>query len=241
MRDPSRVPREVRDRLRTIGLWDVDPANLFRITWKNEPVDRGGTYGGVNAFEIPSSITGVPARTIGLVGHWFPTGAHKVGATYGCLAPSLVRGVLTPSARRRSGRQRATTVGAARTTQHSWVRLGCDSPEGMSRERFEWLRNIAGEVISTPGPRATSKKSLTRVTRSLELAAKRWFFNQFDELGNYLWHYEVTGSALEEVLAPLVAEGLNVRRIRLRYGKRRHPRCRRPAQAALSPREGHRR
>ena len=25
-------------------------------------------------------------------------------------------------------------------------------------------------------------------------------FNQFEEFGNYLWHYEVTGHALEEVL-----------------------------------------
>jgi cysteine synthase len=25
-------------------------------------------------------------------------------------------------------------------------------------------------------------------------------FNQFDEFGNYLWHYEVTGHAMEEVL-----------------------------------------
>ena len=25
-------------------------------------------------------------------------------------------------------------------------------------------------------------------------------FNQFEEFGNYLWHYEVTGHAMEEVL-----------------------------------------
>jgi cysteine synthase A len=81
----------------------------------------------------------------------------------------------------------------------------------MSRERFEWLRNIAGEVISTPGTESNVKEifdachEITR-TRGEEVV----IFNQFDELGNYLWHYEVTGSALEEVLAPLVAEGLNV-------------------------------
>ena len=25
-------------------------------------------------------------------------------------------------------------------------------------------------------------------------------FNQFEEFGNYLWHYEITGHAMEEVL-----------------------------------------
>jgi cysteine synthase len=212
MRDPSRVPREIKDRLASIGLWDVDPANLFRITWKNEPIDRGGTFGGVNAFEIPSALTGVPARIIGLVGHWFPTGAHKVGATYGCLAPSLVRGGFD------SQRQKAvwpSTGNYCRGGAYNSALLGCDSvailPEGMSRERFEWLRNIAGEVISTPGTESNVKEifdachEITR-TRGDEVV----IFNQFEELGNYLWHYEVTGSALEEILAPLAAQGLNV-------------------------------
>jgi len=29
-------------------------------------------------------------------------------------------------------------------------------------------------------------------------------FNQFEEFGNYLWHHEVTGSAMEEVLAEIM-------------------------------------
>ena len=43
-KDPSLVPDAIRDRLRDVGLWDLDPANLFRITWKNEAVAHGGGY-----------------------------------------------------------------------------------------------------------------------------------------------------------------------------------------------------
>jgi len=92
MADPSTVPASIKEKLKHTGLWDVDPLNLFRITWKNEPTKDGGTFTGVNYIEVPRELTGVKARIICLVGKWFPTGAHKVGATYGCLAPALVSG-----------------------------------------------------------------------------------------------------------------------------------------------------
>ena len=44
------------------------------------------------------------------------------------------------------------------------------------------------------------KKSMIK---SGNCEAKRdnvFVFNQFDEFGNYLWHYEITGHAMEEVL-----------------------------------------
>lgn len=209
MRDPARIPASVRDRLRSVGLWDVDPLNLFRITWKNEPVDHGGTFGGVNWMEIPPALTGVPARIIALVGHWFPTGAHKVGATYGCLAPELARGGFDAQ------QQKAvwpSTGNYCRGGAYNSALLGCDSvailPEGMSSERFEWLRNIAGEVISTPGTESNVKEIFDKcneidATRGDEVV----IFNQFSELGNYLWHYEVTGSAIAEVLETALADG----------------------------------
>ena len=72
MRDPSTVPEKIKQRLKNVGLWDVDPVNLFRITWKNEPVERGGLYNKGNWIEFPSALTGVDARIIGLVGKFFP-------------------------------------------------------------------------------------------------------------------------------------------------------------------------
>ncbi len=80
MRDPSLIPESVRKQLPAVGLWDVNPLNLFRITWKNDI--RTGLFGGVNYMEIPPALTGVRARIIGLVGKFFPTGAHKVGAAF---------------------------------------------------------------------------------------------------------------------------------------------------------------
>ncbi|MFQ5886074.1 MAG: pyridoxal-5-phosphate-dependent protein subunit beta, partial [Anaerolineae bacterium] len=76
MKDPSLIPDRVKARLKSIGLWEVDSLNLFRITWKNKPTAQGGGFNGVNYLEIPPSLTGVPARIIALVGKWFPTGSH---------------------------------------------------------------------------------------------------------------------------------------------------------------------
>ena len=88
MKNPSTLAPKVLAGLRDVGLWDVNPLNLFRITWHNEPVERGGLFQNINCMEFPPQLTGVPARILALVGKWFPTGAHKVGATYGCLAPA---------------------------------------------------------------------------------------------------------------------------------------------------------
>src|SRR5512139_1340724 len=75
MKDPSRIPVGIRAQLKNVGLWDVNPLNLFRITWKNEPVAHGGGFGDgrgrVNYVELPPSLTGVPARILCLVGKWF--------------------------------------------------------------------------------------------------------------------------------------------------------------------------
>ena len=209
MKNPQGASPEVVERLSHTGLWDVDPANLFRITWKNQPTPTSGTFGGVNFVELPSELTGVKARIIGLIGHWFPTGAHKVGATYGCLAPALVSGNFD------STRQKAvwpSTGNYCRGGAYNSALLGCDSiailPEGMSKERFEWLKNIAGEVIPTPGTESNVKEIFDACH---ELTAQRGddivIFNQFNELGNYLWHYQVTGSALQEVIEAATANG----------------------------------
>lgn len=213
MRDPSLVPDEIKQTLTTVGLWDLNPLNLYRITWSNEPVESGGGYGGVNYIEFPPQLTGVPARIIALVGKWFPTGAHKVGATYGCLAPALVTGGFDAT------RQKAvwpSTGNYCRGGAYNSSLLACDSvailPEEMSRERFEWLEKIAGEVIATPGCESNVKEIFDKCH---ELTRERGddiaIFNQFDQFGNYLWHYTVTGYAVEQVLRSASAKDEHVR------------------------------
>ena len=88
MKHPDSMPDKVKEGLKSVGLWDVNPLNLFRITWKNEAKESGGLFQAVpNYVEIPSSLSGVPCRIIAMAGKWFPTGCHKVGASFGCLAP----------------------------------------------------------------------------------------------------------------------------------------------------------
>jgi hypothetical protein len=79
-KNPALIPAKILEQLREVGLWDLNPLNLFRITWHNEPRSQGGLFGKVNYLEFPSELTGVPARIVALVGKWFPTGCHKVGA-----------------------------------------------------------------------------------------------------------------------------------------------------------------
>jgi len=100
MKNPELIPNAIKKKLKNIGLWDINSYNLFRITWKNQPVKKGGLFGGVNFLEIPPELTGVKARVIGLVGKWFPTGAHKVGATFGCLVPRLITGQFDPTSQK---------------------------------------------------------------------------------------------------------------------------------------------
>ena len=205
MKDPSKVPAKVKQELAKIGLWDVAPRNLFRITWHNQPKDSGGGFGGVNTLELPSSLTGVPARIVVLVGKWFPTGAHKVGAAFGCLVPRLVTGQFDPSTQKAVW---PSTGNFCRGGAYDSALLGCTSiailPEGMSRERFEWLEKIAGETIKTPGTESNVKEIFDKCWELRKSGQDLMIFNQFEEFGNYLWHYEVTGHAMEEALKQLM-------------------------------------
>jgi cysteine synthase len=195
------IPDKIKNELRSIGLWDLNPLNLFRISWKNEPVAHGGGYGGINYMELPSSLTDTPARIIVLVGKWFPTGAHKVGAAFGCLVPRLVTGQFDPTTQKAVW---PSTGNYCRGGAYDSALLACESiailPEGMSRERFEWLSKIAGEVIATPGSESNVKEIFDKCWELRKSGEDLMIFNQFEEFGNYLWHYEITGKAMEEVL-----------------------------------------
>ena len=201
LRDPDLVPDEVRARLTDVGLWDVDPLNLYRISWHNEPVEKGGGFGPVNHLELPPALTGVDARIVLLVGTWFPTGAHKVGAAFGCLVPRLVTGQFDPTAQRAVW---PSTGNFCRGGAYDAALLACDSvailPEGMSAERFAWLETLAGDVVRTPGSESNVKEIFDACWDLRRSGEDVVIFNQFDEFGNYLWHHAVTGPAMDEVL-----------------------------------------
>lgn len=213
MCDPSLIPESILKKLDQVGLWDVNPVNLYRINWHNEPKEKGGRFGGVNYIEIPREITGVKAHIYALVGKYFPTGAHKVGATYSCLAPALVTGNFDAE------EQQAvwpSTGNYCRGGAYNSALLGCKSiailPEGMSKERFDWLKTVAGEVIATPGCESNVKEIFDKCHElDKERGTHIVIFNQFEQFENYLWHYTVTGSAIIEVLKQLGVKSENVR------------------------------
>lgn len=200
MAHPEKIPQGIKEELRNIGLWDLHARNLFRITWKNEPVKSGGGFGDVNYMEIPKELTGIKARIIMLIGKYFPTGSHKVGATFGPLVEKLIRGDFDPT------NQKAlwpSTGNYCRGGAYDSYLLACPSiavlPEGMSRERFEWLEKIGAEIHATPGSESNVKEVYDK---SFELKRARpdevVILNQFDEIGNAIWHYVCTGQAIEE-------------------------------------------
>jgi len=208
MRDPSTIPASIKKELEGIGLWDVHSRNLFRVSWHNEPKERGGLFGGVNYLEIPSAITGTKARIVGLAGKWFPTGAHKVGAAVACLLPELVTGRFDPTTKKAVW---PSTGNYCRGGAYISRLLSCPSvailPKEMSRERFEWLRTMAEEVIATPGCESNVREIFEKCIELENTRDDVVIFNQFDQLPNHLWHYAVTGPAMEEVFRALARPG----------------------------------
>ena len=200
MQNPELVPEKIKEKLTHTGLWDVDPVNLFRVTWKNEAKETGGLFQETpNYIEFPSALTGVKARIVAMVGKWFPTGCHKVGASFGCLVPRLVTGQFDATYHKAVW---PSTGNYCRGGAFNSKLLACDSiailPAEMSKERFDWLKTIAGEIIATPGCESNVKEIFDK-TWELKQRPDVMVFNQFEEMGNPVWHYNITGEALAKV------------------------------------------
>lgn len=199
---PDKIPKKIREELKNVGLWDLNSRNLFRLTWKNDPVEFGGGFGEVNIMEFPPSLTGVRARIIFLIGKFFPTGSHKVGATFGPLVDKLVSGRFDPTCQKALW---PSTGNYCRGGAYDSYLLASPSiavlPEGMSKERFEWLEKIGSEVVRTPGSESNIKEVYDK---SFQLKRENpegiVILNQFEEFGNPIWHYVCTGRAIEEVI-----------------------------------------
>ena len=208
MQHPETIPEKIQAKLKNVGLWDVNPLNLFRITWKNEAKESGGLFQEVpNYVEIPSELSGVKCRIVAMAGKWFPTGCHKVGASFGCLAPRLVTGQFDATYHHAVW---PSTGNYCRGGAFNSKLLAVDSvailPAEMSKERFDWLSKIAGQVIATPGCESNVKEIFDK-TWELKKDPSMMIFNQFAEMGNPLWHYNVTGYALADLFEAVKKPG----------------------------------
>jgi cysteine synthase len=138
------------------------------------------------------------------VGELFPTGAHKVGAAFGCLVPRLVTGAFDPTIHKAVW---PSTGNYCRGGAFDSLLLACEAvailPEEMSRERFEWLERVGAEIIATPGCESNVKEIFDMCWEIRRTRPEAVIFNQFDEFGNYLWHYGLTGPAAHSVFERL--------------------------------------
>lgn len=198
LKKPETIPDSIKTKLKSVGLQETNPLNLFRINWRNDPLNGG--IGEINFLEIPSEITGVKARIIGLVGRYFPTGAHKVGATYGCLVSYLVTGRFNPEYHKAVW---PSTGNYCRGGAFNSVLLNVHAvailPEEMSRERFDWLKEMGAEIYATHGCESNVKEIYDKCHELEAQSDEYLIFNQFDQFGNSIWHYDVTGYTIEKL------------------------------------------
>lgn len=201
MKNPDLIPDDIKEQLKDVDPNALNPLNLFRINWHNQTPEQGGLFGEGNWFVLPKEVSGVDAKIVCISGKYFPTGAHKVGAAFSCLVPRLVTGQFDPTTTKAVW---PSTGNYCRGGAYDSALLACESiailPEGMSKERFKWLEQVAGEVIATPGTESNVKEIFDKCWELRESGQDLMIFNQFDEFGNYLWHYEVTGSFIESIV-----------------------------------------
>ena len=202
MRDPGLMDKTVRKRaLEALDGAPLDPINLYNITWK-------AAGGGVVHEVLPPELTGVDAPIVVISGRRFPSGSHKVGAVYSLLIEKQLNGTVTPDGSRIVCPSTGNYgIGGA------WVgpRMGYRSlvvlPAEMSAERFERIEAYGAEIIKTPGCESNVKEIFDKV-KELQTDPQNRILNQFCDMGNYRFHYEVTGNAVLDLAADLADQGI---------------------------------
>ncbi len=191
MLNPATLPAPVRRQAEAARARELDPANLFNITWK-------ASDDSVRHIVLPKKLTGVEANIIVLVGREFPSGSHKVGPAYatlleGELAREIRQGestIIGPS----TGNFGIGTAYIAALKGYPAVVI---MPEGMSSERYQRIRQYGGRLDLTPGSESDVILVLER-TEEYKKDARNKVLAQFELLQNYRFHRYVTGgSALE--------------------------------------------
>jgi cysteine synthase A len=212
--DPARIPASITSALAQVGPDDPDPRNLFRIHWYNDAT-RSTRTALPGHVVLPKELTGVDAPIVAVLGDRFPMiRAHKVLAAYACLVPRIVTGTFDPTSQRAvwpsTGNYCRGGVAISRI-------LGCRGvavlPEGMSRERFGWLRQwvtSAEDIITTPGTESNVRE-IYEACDELALDPRNVIINQFAEFGNHLAHRLCTGRALGAVFEHLRAADEDLR------------------------------
>lgn len=199
MLNPGKIATEIR-ALATQKMKDdpLDPINLYNISWRDS--DNNLRY-----FVMPKEITNVDANIIVFYSKDFPTGSHKVGAAYSVLMENQILGDVDPTVHTLVWPSTGNYgIGGA------WVgcRMGFDClvilPEEMSQERFSKIEKYGARVIKTPGCESNVKEIYDKCWELKNSSDKIRVLNQFEVLGNYRFHYYVTGNSCAEAAEELL-------------------------------------
>jgi cysteine synthase len=202
MLHPNKIAPEIRQRALAAKTQDpLDPINLFNITWRD---GNNNIYYHV----MPKELTGVDANIVVLYGKDFPSGSHKVGAAYSVLIEKQSFGEVDPSTHTLVWPSTGNYgIGGA----YVGCRMGFDSivvlPAGMSQERFQRIESYGAKIIKTVGSESNVKEIYDE-THRLRKDAQVRILNQFEVMGNYRFHYHVTGNTIVELAEVLKAQGI---------------------------------
>ena len=194
MLNPSHLDPETRAKaLKAIKENELDPINLFNITWKNEKNE-------VNKIVLPKALTGVDANIVVLLGKYFPSGSHKVGPAYATLMEGCVDGEIIPGKHTILGPSTGNFgIGVSYITNLMKYDAIVIMPDNMSKERYQRISRYGAKLDLTPGSESDVILTLER-TYELKKDPKNRTLAQFELLPNYRFHRHVTGnSAIEAV------------------------------------------
>ena len=203
MLHPDKIDPAVRAKaLATLQSDPLDPINLYNITWR-DPDNR------IRYEVLPRELTGVEANIVVLYSVDFPTGSHKVGAAYSVLVDLETAGEVDP--------RRHTLVWPSTGNYGiggAWVgcRMGFKAivilPQGMSKERFDRIESYGASIIKTPGSESNVKEIYDKTWELRRSDPNIRILNQFEVMGNYRFHYHVTGNTIVELAGVLQAQGI---------------------------------
>jgi cysteine synthase len=198
MRDPGLLDPPIRHQAREARSRPLDPLNLWNLSWRAE--------GPVPFTVLPEALTGVRAPIVVLSGRHFPTGSHKVGPAYSILVEKQLDGVCAPGQHTLVFPSTGNFgIGGAWVGPRMGYRSRVVLPEEMSAERFERIRGYGADVIATPGSESNVKEIYDAV-RALRADPANRILNQFEELGNYRFHFHCTAAAAQEAVDALGLE-----------------------------------
>lgn len=208
MLHPHKIAPEIRRKALEARLNDpLDPINLYNITWRD--ADNQIYY-----VVIPAELTGVDTPIVMLYAREFPSGSHKVGAAYSVILEKQLSGEVDPNIHTLVWPSTGNYgIGGA----FIGCRMGYESlvvlPAGMSQERFDLIHSYGAEVIRTPGSESNVKEIYDETHRLRASSPTVRILNQFEVMGNYRFHYHVTGGTIAELADELARQGIGAGKI----------------------------